>query len=139
METKSSEKIVARIMGPGGIMVDDWMFEGSIGDNFGPEPRSNYGVLVSGCPLNLVVNKVTGEPKPNRDTPAADYTAYAYAYPPGNKASITVTAFVGDDWYQSTFPLRIVTREAEKDHDGATPRSVGVAALAGIAAVLLMG
>ena len=89
--------------------------------------------------MNLVVNKVTGEPKPNRDTPAADYTAYAYAYPPGNKASITVTAFVGDNWYQSTFPLRIVTREAEKDHDGATPRSVGVAALAGIAAVLLMG
>ena len=71
-------------------------------------------------------------------TPAADYTAYAYAYPPGNKASITVTAFVDDKWYQSTFPLRIVTKDTG-GHDGATARSVGVAALAGIAAVLLMG
>ena len=72
-------------------------------------------------------------------SPRPDGANHHHAYPPGNKASITVTAFVGDNWYQSTFPLRIVTREAEKDHDGATARSVGVAALAGIVAVLLMG
>ena len=81
---------------------------------------------------------MTGEPTPNRDTPAADYTAYAYAYPPGNKASITVTAFVDDKWYQSTFPLRIVTKDTG-GHDGATARAVGVATLAGTVAVLLMG
>jgi len=44
--------------------------------------------------------------------------------------------FEPDGWYQSTFQVHVVTKEG---HDGATPRSVGVAALAGIAAVLLMG
>ena len=48
-----------------------------------------------------------------------------------------VTAFVGDEYYQSTFQVHIVTKLS--GHDGATARAVGVAALAGIAAVLLMG
>ena len=48
-----------------------------------------------------------------------------------------VTAFVGDEYYQSTFQVHIVTKLS--GHDGATARSVGVAALAGIVAVLLMG
>ena len=45
--------------------------------------------------------------------------------------------FVGDKWYQSTFQVHVVTKDS--GHDGATARAVGVAALAGIAAVLLMG
>ena len=121
--------------------MSDWSFAGLIGDVSAEGDRAlpgDAGVQVSCTGLSgiagPVVNKETG------GTPAtAIYVAYGYAYPPGNKASITVTAFVGDNWYQSTFPLRIVTREAEKDHDGATARSVGVAALAGIVAVLLMG
>ena len=40
-------------------------------------------------------------------------------------------------YYQSTFQVHVVTKVS--GHDGATARSVGVAALAGIAAVLLMG
>ena len=39
---------------------------------------------------------------------------------------------------QSTFQVHTVTKETG-GHDGATARAVGVAALAGIAAVLLMG
>ena len=49
-----------------------------------------------------------------------------------------LTAFVDDKYYQSAFQVRIVTKGIN-GHDGATARSVGVAALAGIAAVLLMG
>ena len=45
--------------------------------------------------------------------------------------------FEPDGWYQSTFQVHVVTKDS--GHDGATPRAVGVAALAGIAAVLLMG
>ena len=46
-----------------------------------------------------------------------------------------VTAFVGNEYYQSTFQVHIVTKLS--GHDGATARSVGI--LAGIVAVLLMG
>ena len=65
----------------------------------------------------------------------ATYVAYDYA-PLGETGQIIVTVFEPDGWYQSTFQVHVVTKEG---HDGATPRSVGVAALAGIAAVLLMG
>ena len=78
-----------------------------------------------------VVNKETG------GTPAtAIYVALDYTY--GNDSQIIVTAFVGDKYYQSTFQVHTVTKETG-GHDGAAARSVGVAALAGIAAVLLMG
>ena len=77
-----------------------------------------------------LVNKETG------DTPAdAIYITNSYTY--GDTHTITVTAFVDDKYYQSAFQVHIVTKGI--NHDGATPRSVGVAALAGIAAVLLMG
>ena len=55
----------------------------------------------------------------------------------GETGQIIVTAFVGDKYYQSTFQVHVMTKVS--GHDGAAPRSVGVAALAGIAAVLLMG
>ena len=78
-----------------------------------------------------VVNKETG------GTPAtAIYVAYGYAIY-GETGQIIVTAFVGDKYYQSTFQVHVVTNVS--GHDGATARAVGVAALAGIAAVLLMG
>ena len=77
-----------------------------------------------------MVNKETG------GAPAtATYVALDYTY--GNDSQIIVTAFVGDKYYQSTFQVHTVTKDS--GHDGATARSVGVAALAGIAAVLLMG
>jgi len=66
----------------------------------------------------------------------ATYVAYDYA-PLGETGQIIVTVFVGDKYYQSTFQVHVVTKDS--GHDGATARSVGVAALAGIAAVLLMG
>ena len=66
----------------------------------------------------------------------ATYVAYDYA-PLGETGQIIVTAFVGDKYYQSTFQVHTVTKDS--GHDGATARAVGVAALAGIAAVLLMG
>ena len=77
-----------------------------------------------------MVNKETG------GTPAtAIYVAQDYA-PQGLTNPIIVTAFVGDKYYQSTFQVHTVTKGI--NHDGA--RAVGVtAALAGIAAVLLMG
>ena len=76
-----------------------------------------------------MVNKETG------GAPAtATYVALDYTY--GDTAQIIVTAFVGDKYYQSTFQVHTVTKGI--NHDGA--RAVGVtAALAGIAAVLLMG
>ena len=78
-----------------------------------------------------LVNKETG------DTPAdAIYITNSYTY--GDTHTITVTAFVDDKYYQSAFQVHIVTKGIN-GHDGATPRSVGVAALAGIAAVILMG
>ena len=78
-----------------------------------------------------VVNKETG------GTPAtAIYVAQDYA-PQGQTGQVIVTAFVGDKYYQSTFQVHTVTKDS--GHDGATARAVGVAALAGIAAVLLMG
>ncbi len=77
-----------------------------------------------------MVNKETG------GTPAtAIYVALDYTY--GNDSQIIVTAFVGDKYYQSTFQVHTVTKGI--NHDGAMARAVGVAALAGIAAVLLMG
>ena len=76
-----------------------------------------------------MVNKETG------GTPAtAIYVALDYTY--GNDSQIIVTAFVGDKYYQSTFQVHVVTKLS---HDGAMARSVGVAALAGTVAALLMG
>jgi len=87
------------------------------------------GVGLSGIAAPLV-NKETG------DTPAdAIYITNSYTY--GDTHTITVTAFVDDKYYQSAFQVHIVTKLS--GHDGATARAVGVAALAGIAAVLLMG
>ena len=77
-----------------------------------------------------MVNKETG------GTPAtAIYVAQDYA-PQGQTGQIIVTAFVGDKYYQSTFQVHVVTKLS---HDGAMARSVGVAALAGTVAALLMG
>ena len=77
-----------------------------------------------------MVNKETG------GTPAtAIYIAYGYA-PQGLTGQMIVTAFVGDKYYQSTFQVHVVTKIG---HDGATARSVGVAALVGSLAFLLMG
>ena len=77
-----------------------------------------------------VVNKETG------GTPAtAIYVAQDYA-PQGQTGQVIVTAFVGDKYYQSTFQVHVVTKGI--NHDGAMARSVGVAALAGTMAVLLM-
>ena len=76
-----------------------------------------------------VVNKETG------GTPAtAIYVAYGYTY--GETGQIIATAFIGDKYYQSTFQVHVVTKGI--NHDGAMARSVGVAALAGTMAVLLM-
>ena len=76
-----------------------------------------------------MVNKETG------GAPAtATYVALDYTY--GDTAQIIVTAFVGDKYYQSTFQVHTVTKDS--GHDGATARAVGVAALAGTMAVLLM-
>ena len=67
----------------------------------------------------------------------ATYVAPEYA-PQGLPGQIIVTVFETDGgWYQSTFKVHVVTKDS--GHDGAAARSVGVAALAGIAAVLLMG
>ena len=92
-------------------------------------PPDSSSSVSSGIAAPLV-NKETG------DTPAdAIYITNSYTY--GDTHTITVTAFVDDKYYQSAFQVHIVTKGI--NHDGATPRSVGVAALAGIAAVLLMG
>ena len=63
-------------------------------------------------------------------------SSYDYA-PLGETGQIIATVFEPDGWYQSTFQVHVVTKDS--GHDGATARSVGVAALAGIVAVLLMG
>jgi len=110
-------------------MLSVWAFGGLIGGLGGLLP-GDAGVKVS-CTgiMPPVVNKETG------GTPAtAIYVALDYTY--GNDSQIIVTAFVGDKYYQSTFQVHTVTKGI--NHDGA--RAVGVtAALAGIAAVLLMG
>ena len=111
--------------------LSDWAFGGLIGGLGGLLP-GDAGVKVS-CTgiMPPVVNKETG------GTPAtAIYIAYGYA-PQGLTGQMIVTAFVGDKYYQSTFQVHTVTKDS--GHDGATARSVGVAALAGIVAVLLMG
>ena len=70
--------------------------------------------------------------------PLQSYAHVAQDYAPqGQTGQVIVTAFVGVKYYQSTFQVHTVTKDS--GHDGATARSVGVAALAGIAAVLLMG
>ena len=124
----------------GPLKVSDWSFAGLIGDVSAEGDRAlpgDAGVQVSCTGLSGIAGPVVN--KETYGTPAtAIYVAYGYAYPPGNKASITVTAFVDDKWYQSTFPLRIVTKDTG-GHDGATARAVGVAALAGTVAALLMG
>ena len=120
------------------MTVSDWSFGGLIGDGGSNALPADAGVQVS-CTDDIgepytgfpVVNKETG------GTPAtATYVAYGYA-PQGLTGQMIVTAFVGDEYYQSTFQVHIVTKLS--GHDGATARSVGVAALAGIVAVLLMG
>ena len=124
-------------MPDGPLKVSDWAFAGLIGDVSAEGDRAlpgDAGVQVSCTGLSgiggPVVNKETG------GTPAtAIYVAYGYTY--GETGQIVVTAFVGDKYYQSTFQVHVVTKGI--NHDGATARSVGVAALAGIAAVLLMG
>ena len=40
---------------------------------------------------------------------SVEYTAPNYAFKKYNPTSITVTAFVDDKWYQSTFKLAICT------------------------------
>jgi len=127
-----SEHVTAVLGNGDASMLTDWAFGGLIGELGGLLPGAS-GVLVScngGEPNPPVVNDETGH------FPAtATYVAYDYA-PLGETGQIIVTVFVGDDWYQSTFQVHVVTKEG---HDGTTGRSVGVAALAGIAAVLLMG
>ena len=118
--------------------MSDWAFGGLIGDVSAEGDRAlpgDAGVQVSCTGLSGIaaplVNKETG------DTPAdAIYITNSYTY--GDTHTITVTAFVDDKYYQSAFQVHIVTKGIN-GHDGATARSVGVAALAGIAAVLLMG
>ena len=119
------------------MTVSDWSFGGLIGDVSAEGDRAlpgDAGVQVSCTGLSgiggPVVNKETG------GTPAtAIYVAYGYTY--GETGQIVVTAFVGDKYYQSTFQVHVVTKGI--NHDGAMARSVGVAALAGTVAVLLMG
>ena len=72
----------------------------------------------------------------------AIYVAYGYTF--GETGQITVTAFVDElvpspqgKYYQSTFQVHVVTKGI--NHDGATARSVGLAALVGTLAFLLMG
>ena len=126
-----SEHVTAELVPSDGVTVSDWAFGGLIGELGGLLPGA-AGVQVS-CTgiMPPVVNKETG------GTPAtAIYVAQDYA-PQGQTGQVIVTAFVGDKYYQSTFQVHTVTKDS--GHDGATARSVGVAALAGIAAVLLMG
>ena len=119
--------------------MSDWSFGGLIGDVSAEGDRAlpgDAGVQVSCTGLSgiagPVVNKETG------GTPAtAIYVAQDYA-PQGQTGQIIVTVFETDgSWYQSTFQVHVVTKGI--NHDGAMARSVGVAALAGIAAVLLIG
>ena len=129
-----SEHVTAELVPSDGVTVSDWAFGGLIGELGGLLPGVS-GVLVScngGEPNPPVVNKETGY------MPAmATYVAYDYA-PLGETGQIIVTVFVGDKYYQSTFQVHTVTKDS--GHDGATARAVGVtAALAGFAAVLLMG
>ena len=125
-----SEHVTAELVPSDGVTVSDWAFGGLIGELGGLLP-GEAGVQVS-CTgiMPPVVNKETG------GTPAtAIYVAQDYA-PQGQTGQVIVTAFVGDKYYQSTFQVHTVTKGI--NHDGA--RAVGVtAALAGIAAVLLMG
>ena len=111
-------------------MLSVWAFGGLIGGLGGLLP-GDAGVKVS-CTgiMPPVVNKETG------GTPAtAIYVAQGYAIY-GETGDVIVTAFVGEKYYQSTFQVYTVTKLS---HDGAMARSVGVAALAGTVAVLLMG
>ena len=126
-----SEHVTAELVPSDGVTVSDWAFGGLIGELGGLLP-GEAGVQVSCTGIEPpVVNKETG------GTPAtAIYVAYGYAIY-GETGQIIVTAFVGDKYYQSTFQVHVVTKVS--GHDGATPRAVGVAALAGIVAVLLMG
>ena len=132
------EHVTAELVPSAGVTVSDWSFGGLLGDGGSNALPGDAGVQVS-CTDDIgepytgfpVVNKETG------GTPAtATYVAYGYA-PQGLTGQMIVTAFVGDEYYQSTFQVHIVTKLS--GHDGATARAVGVAALAGIAAVLLMG
>ena len=128
-----SEHVTAVLGNGDASMLTDWAFGGLIGELGGLLPGAS-GVLVScngGEPNPPVVNKETGY------MPAmATYVAYDYA-PLGETGQIIVTVFEPDGWYQSTFQVHVVTKVS--GHDGATARAVGVAALAGIAAVFLMG
>jgi hypothetical protein len=130
----------------GPLKVSDWAFAGLIGDVSAEGDRAlpgDAGVQVSCTGLSGIAGPVVN--KETYGTPAtAIYVAYGYAYPPGNKASITVTAFVDEldpspqgRYYQSTFQVNVVTKGI--NHDGAMARAVGVATLAGTVAVLLMG
>ena len=131
------EHVTAELVPSAGVTVSDWSFGGLLGDGGSNALPGDAGVQVS-CTDDIgepytgfpVVNKETG------GTPAtATYVAYGYA-PQGLTGQIIITAFVGDKYYQSTFQVHVVTKLS---HDGAMARSVGVAALAGTVAVLLMG
>ena len=131
------QHVTAELVPSDGVTVSDWAFAGLLGDAgdralAGPGDKGTMVMCtgLSGIAAPLV-NKETG------DTPAdAIYITNSYTY--GDTHTITVTAFVDDKYYQSAFQVHIVTKGIN-GHDGATARSVGVAALAGIAAVLLMG
>ena len=131
------QHVTAELVPSDGVTVSDWSFGGLIGDVSAEGDRAlpgDAGVQVSCTGLSGIGGPVVN--KETAGTPAtAIYVAYGYTY--GETGQIIVTAFVGDKYYQSTFQVHVVTKGI--NHDGATARSVGVAALVGSLAFLLMG
>ena len=124
------EKITATLKSSAGPMsrVSDWAFAGAMGDfPSAPAPTGPAGITFAapptdqtpavpgndGCWIGLwqagpTVNARSG--RRGSSLPASVvYTAPTYAFKKYNPTSITVTAFVDEKWYQSTFKLAICT------------------------------
>ena len=122
----SDEKITSTLKSSAGPMsrVSAWAFAGSMGDPGYAAVASPAGVefpkaLCSGGEFSFVdgpiVNKISGL-RGSSMPASATYTApnYNYGYPNGittRAKTATVTAFIDDKWYQSSFKLAICTTD----------------------------